>query len=568
MRARHTSILFLILLLTVTAIPASARKKQKDKHEATPAAAPLRCQLTAEQTLLFDSLYFDAIAQNTLGRTERALDLVSEALKVDSLSAPALFLRSRLYRLGQNPLSLADAEKAAAIDSTNYWYGIELGDQYMERGRFDLAIPCIERVQRLHPQNSEPCYMLADLYLRAQKPDLCLNMLDKIEELDGMNQNITLHKFDIMQRQGRSDDAFAEYNKLIKRFPYEISYRIKLGDLQMKYGQIPEAKKTYDEAARIDADNAYLWIAQSNYYSITGNQEAADVLVQNALLNQNLDIKTKIDILTEYLKNTLALVFKEKQNTKDSTAINLPGVDSLFISIATMHPTSPEVYDLHADYLGAIDQDSLAATQMKFAVDLRPSDRKYWGKYLMYLAQAGEKDEVLAAADEAKSIVPSLPEIYETAAWAHYSRNEYREALDCYEEELRNIDHNNASLISTIYGNIGDLYYQLGDKEKVYENMELSLKYNDKNYGVLNNYAYYLSIEGGDLNKAEKMAAKVVQEYPDNPTYLDTYAWILYLRGDYILAKFYQQRAIDKSDGDLSDDLLKHWDLILKALEE
>jgi Tfp pilus assembly protein PilF len=48
-----------------------------------------------------------------------------------------------------------------------------------------------------------------------------------------------------------------------------------------------------------------------------------------------------------------------------------------------------------------------------------------------------------------------------------------------------------------------------------------------------------------DLKKAERMSSKTVELEPKNSTYLDTYAWILYQQGNYSLAKFYIERAID-----------------------
>lgn len=553
----------LIFCLVFLPLVAWARKKAQ-----APVTAPLQVSLTADQRILFDSLYFEALSLNLQSKPGEALDWVIEALKVDSLSAPALYLRGKLYSAGRNPNGLRDVEMASQIDTTNYWYTSTLGELYLERGRFDLAIPCYERLTRQYPDKSDPYYHLAELYIRIDSLDHCLTMLDKIEELDGVNPNLTLQKFYILREQGKVEAAFDEYGKLIRRYPFDITYRLQLGDLQMKSGMIPAARQTYEDAAKIDPDNAYLWIAQSNYYSITGNQRAADSLVHNALLNVNLDIATKINILTEYLKTTLRKVALEKQSAKDTTDIDLPGVDSLFQTIAVMHPTASEVYDLHSDYLSAISRDSLAMIQMRFAVDLKPSEPKYWTKLLNYAAQASQLDEVLHLADEAKRLHPTLLDIYLTKAFVFARRSQNDSILTAYKEALAVIPLNESNTISRIYGYMGDVYHEIDDKAKCYECYDMALKYNDRNYTVLNNYAYFICLDGGDLNKAESMAAKVVQQYPDEPTYIDTYAWIYYLQGNYTLAKFYQQRAIDKAGENASSELLMHYNAILKALNE
>jgi Tfp pilus assembly protein PilF len=74
------------------------------------------------------------------------------------------------------------------------------------------------------------------------------------------------------------------------------------------------------------------------------------------------------------------------------------------------------------------------------------------------------------------------------------------------------------------------------------------LKYNPDNIPVLNNYAYYLSLEQTDLDKAEEMSYRTIKAEPNNATYLDTYAWILFQLGQYNDALFYIRQAIDNID--------------------
>lgn len=557
--------LLLYILICIVPLASFARKKKKKQVEDV---RPERV-LTSEQQAHFDALYFDAIARQQYGSTEEAFALMQRALEIDSLSAPALYYMSDAYRMLEKPnQALTFIRRAVAADKTNsYWYRDGEGQLLMQMRRFEEAVVCYKDLAERFPQKSDPLYNLAELYMRIDSSQLCLEVLEKIEELDGVNSQLTLQKFYIMQNQGRSEDAFAEYDKLIKRFPYEISYRLQKGDLQMKNGQIPLAKQTYDEAAAIDPDNAYVWVALSNYYNIVGDFETGDSLVQCALVNANLDIKTKIDILTDYLKT---LIRKEsKGQNLDSLKIDLPNVDALFVTIEKMHPTAPEVYDLHADYLGAIGNDSLAAVQERFACDLKPSERKYWERLLSFASNQKDYDMLLALCDEIEAIHPEMDSPYTMRAWVYYNQKKYEEVIQAYLYALDKTDANQVNWKSQLWGNIGDTYQMLGQMDKTYEAYEQALKLNDKNINVLNNYAYFLSLEERDLIKAEAMAQKVIQQQPDNATYLDTYAWILYQEGSYMLAKFYQKRAIDNMDPKVDNTtLMEHWHAILKALGE
>lgn len=84
-----------------------------------------------------------------------------------------------------------------------------------------------------------------------------------------------------------------------------------------------------------------------------------------------------------------------------------------------------------------------------------------------------------------------------------------------------------------------------------------------------NNYAYALTTHGTseDLNKAEEMASEAVKNDSENASFLDTYAWILYLKKAYPLARIYMERALEKAE---APDALyfQHYADILTALGE
>lgn len=84
---------------------------------------------------------------------------------------------------------------------------------------------------------------------------------------------------------------------------------------------------------------------------------------------------------------------------------------------------------------------------------------------------------------------------------------------------------------------------------------------------VLNNYAYYLSLRNENLSKAEQMSSQAVLLEPENGTYLDTYAWVLYMRKDYSQALYYMKLAIQYSP-EISGVLYEHYGDILYRNDE
>ncbi|MCR5071907.1 MAG: tetratricopeptide repeat protein [Bacteroidales bacterium] len=114
----------------------------------------------------------------------------------------------------------------------------------------------------------------------------------------------------------------------------------------------------------------------------------------------------------------------------------------------------------------------------------------------------------------------------------------------------------------------GDVYYQqMEDSKKAYEIYEQALQVDPDRTSVLNNYAYYLSLEGRQLRKALKMSRRTVELEPDNATYLDTYGWLLYLLRKPKEAKPYFKHAMLYGGKD-SAVVLEHYSKVLEALGE
>lgn len=83
------------------------------------------------------------------------------------------------------------------------------------------------------------------------------------------------------------------------------------------------------------------------------------------------------------------------------------------------------------------------------------------------------------------------------------------------------------------------------------------------NLMLLNNYAYHLATHGGDLKRAERMSEITIREQPNNPVFLDTYAWIMHLQGQDELALFYLKRALWNAPAETREEIERH----IKAIE-
>ena len=180
-------------------------------------------------------------------------------------------------------------------------------------------------------------------------------------------------------------------------------------------------------------------------------------------------------------------------------------------------------------------------------------------------------DVVMSFCDVVSSHEPQLAEAYTQKSIGYFWMGENEEALDALTRGLKkvNTDRDKAML----YNLRGDYYHTLGEKQKMYADYDSTLIYDPDNINVLNNYAYYLSVESRDLKKALAMSAKTLEAEPLNSTYLDTYAWILFKMKKYKEALGYMEKAMRYLDRD-NPEVYEHYGDVLfmcgekeKALE-
>ena len=134
-------------------------------------------------------------------------------------------------------------------------------------------------------------------------------------------------------------------------------------------------------------------------------------------------------------------------------------------------------------------------------------------------------------------------------------------------EQGKRLSSSNLELLSVFNGQLGDVYHALENFNKSDAAYEAALDFDPDNDHVLNNYSYFLSLRNEKLDLAEKMSSKLIKEHPENPTYLDTYAWVLFKVGKYKEAKVHIEKAIANSDN-VSGEVLEHYGDILYKLDD
>ena len=528
----------------------------------TPVTASLS-QLTPEQQRKFDYFYYEAANLKNAGKYDAAFDLFSYCLELDTTASPVLY-ELAMFQLQRNrPEKAVEMLKSAVAHSDdNFTYRMTLAGLYRNLGMYGEASASYEELVKRYPDKTELNYYLADALTQEGEIGQAIDAYNALESAMGMNETLSLQKFKLYQTLKQPDKAFEEIEKLADKYPMNARYRLLMGDLHLENEEADKALACYQKAHEIDPDDPRYIVSMANYYDQTGNKDAAEQEIRDALVNEKLDVQTKVGILSRYVQRL------------QQTQQGIENANSLFQTLLDQHPEDTELKLMYGSLLMAQQKEDEAKFQFQLVTEMEPSNEGAWQQLLNISLKSEDIPEVIRICTRCKELFPEAPEYYFYLGIGYYMQEKYQESLDTYYAGLKIIPEGNGVVKSNFYGQIGDLYYQMEKMDEAYKAYDEALKYNENNAPVLNNYSYFLTLDKKDLKKAERMAAQCIKLEPDNATYLDTYAWVFFVQGNYTLAKIYIENALSK-DKTNSAELVDHYGDILymsgekdKALEQ
>lgn len=519
----------------------------------------LQGQQTDKAKQRFDRYFFEAQRQKDIGKPDAQLESLLMCLTIDSTNAATNSELGILYAKINQPIEAEKRMSKAVIQSPkNWWYRIQYIRLLTALEEYEKAIEQAEETKQLFPLKEEIYTLLATLYKQTGELNKGIKTLNQLEVYTGVNETLSFEKFQLYALLDQEAKAINEIHQLIKKYPKEYQYKVLLGDIFLEKKDKDKALKIYQEVLEKDPNNPYVYISLSNYYKATNQTQFAKKYILLALKNKDLPIDRKMQILEEYT----AQLLQNKEKTQE--------IEDLLKMLIEMYPLEEMPYTYYAEFLQSQHRTQEAYQVTESILNINPKNEAAWNTALSINLQKKDTIAILNLTKKAIQALPQTPSFYFYRAIAFYQQGKLDKALETNQKAIKTIGNTaNNTIKSTFYGQMADIYYQLGDKNKAFENYEKALLENPTNTFVMNNYAYYLSLEKNNLAKAEKLSAKTVTAEPNNSTYLDTYAWILYERENYSLAKYYIHKAIDNLDKD--DDptvIYKHSAEIYYALKE
>lgn len=490
--------------------------------------------LTYEERRKFDYFFLEAVRLKEKGDLDAAFEMYSHCLQIHPTSAVTLFELAKFYMfLGQQQKGEKALADAVSLAPENYWYKETLAAYYQNKGENEKAISVVEDMATQFPSRLEPLVALVDLYTRTKNYEQVIHSLNRLETLDGKSEQISMEKFRMYLAMDNREQAFLEIENLAKEYPYDMRYLTILGDVYMENGKPDEAYATYQKVLKEEPEYAPALLSMASYYEKQGRDSLYKVQLNSVLLNEKIESNTKMNLMRQ-------LIIRSEQTDKDSTQII-----GLFNVMLEQEQENADIAMLAAQYLLSKKMEEESKPVLRKVLELDPENKPAYLQLLSFAINKQDMDEVIAVCTPAVEYMPDALEFYYYLGIGHYQKEQKDEALEVFKKGVRQVTpQSDKAMVSDFYSIMGDLYHLKKMNAEAYAAYDSALVYKDDNIGALNNYAYYLSLEKKDLDKAEEMSYRTVKAEPNNATYLDTYAWILFEKGKYTEARIYIDQAI------------------------
>ncbi|GJM29524.1 MAG: hypothetical protein DHS20C17_21590 [Cyclobacteriaceae bacterium] len=546
----YLMILLLVLAGQLVRLPVDAQgKKKRDKDEQTKSSQ--RNQLQAEVIFLEGQKYF------MIEDYSKALIFFQKSLELNPENAACHYKVAEILILNeQYDEALTYASQALQLDTSNKYFYLQNAEIYSKQSNFAAAAEVYETMLTTIPETDSHLFDLAALYVYGNNLDAAITTYDKIEERFGLSETVVFSKQRIYLKQNRLEEAISEIREMIEQFPGEPAYVFNLSELYLSNNRGDEAVPYLEAYLAEYPQDARARLLLAEVFKKRGDLNLAIEQLIEAFNNPELELTPKLNVLVEYMKQL-------PDPEVEENAVRLAE------SIMEAHPYDANAQAINGDlYLNLANHNHKEEYKKKAlgyyqeALVLDNSNYNIWQNVLQIEAELSQIDSLAKHADQAIEVFPNQPALYYYSGFAHLSNDDFDTAVEILEHGIK-LSSSDPAMQVVFYSLLGDTYNELKQYQESEDAYEAVLQVDPNNDHVLNNYSYFLSLRKEKLDKAKRMSNKLVKNNPDNPTFLDTHAWVLYMLGDYKEAKKFLELALEK---DASGTIIEHYGDVLFKL--
>lgn len=495
----------------------------------------------------YDYFFQGAMVRISAGDYPGARDLLLHCRDINPQASETYFFLADCYEnAGQDSLKMAMLTRAAELDPDNVTYKEALLPILLQNNELDKAVAYMEGMVHDTPERTDLLNILLQIYNYQKDTKHALETLNRLETQDGQSEQLTMSKVQIYTDMGDDKRALKELELLVKNHPLDLNYRVMLGNWLLGKDRKKEALKEYKAVLKEEPDNENALLSIMDYYRSIGEDSVANMQRDNIIFSQKTQSDTRMLLLKQYIRQC-------EQDQVDSTKV----LQYLDRAIAVKQ-SATDLWTLKLAYMTMkqMPKDSIKSVLYQI-LDLQPDNASARFELIQMAWENQDSKEMIRLAKPAQQYNPDEWAFSYFLGVGYFINDDIEECINALQTAAANVDESRqAKLAEDMYALLGDALYKVDKNDEAFQAYENCLRLNPDNIMCLNNYAYYLSEVNGDLDRAATMSLKTVKEEPNNSTYLDTYAWILYLQGRYEEAKIYIDMAVKNLEEDKDNTVI------------
>lgn len=484
-----------------------------------------------------DYAYLQAVSALNIDSNDLAQRLVEYAAALDPEDINIKALQA-LLTLNMDPDS-AEVYRSYAVlwdefraDPTQYYNGSAIASIARYLHRYDDIIEVWRTLDSIYPERTETAANLANAYIvkyatgDTSAYTKAMAIFERLERGTGKDMGLSSQKIRAMALKKDTMAIVRELNQLENANPRDPDVFLYASEIYKTLDADSLRHASIRRACEIDSTYGAALIAMAQYYADRNDSAAYDRQVFRALVSPTLEYETKHELLRGYVGRMY------------SDTAQWPRIENVFARMQQVNPGEPSLHSLYSAFEYTCGNLVQATEQMEYALSLDPSDADVRSSLYSLQIQRGDTVAAIATAVGGITYSPDNLGFPILAASANIVNGRPQEALEVLHKVKIN-EVNNPEAVSNFMSTLGDAYQAADSLSKAIETYNKSIEIYPSNFLAYNNAAYAMAQNDTLLDQALSYARYAVLSDMENPTYLDTYAWVYFKKRDYPQAKKY-----------------------------
>lgn len=472
--------------------------------------------------------FHEAVRLKMQGQLQAAITLFEECASLNPKDDAVQYALSNLYiQTKQLEKSRVAIQKAAKLDPSNYWYVEELAYMFYENNNFTEAAAQFKKLTQKDPRNVDWLFGYAETLTRAGQTTEAIKALDKLQGQVGGNPQLSVEKYRMYRQIKQDDKALNELQLGLKDFPQDAQLLANLVDYYFEKKQSEKAYEYLSRLAEADPTNGNAHMALAQFYDQKGERSKSYEELNKAFQCDDIDVNQKMKLL---------LSMFDQQFRLDSEMFTLVN------SVIQKHPDDPRGYSLLGDFHIKNNDSKQALAAFQKALEFDQSRFVIWEQVLLLGYELGDYDLLYQTGENAITYFPTQSNLYLFYGIGAVQTKNYAKAEEALETGLAYVV-NNPGMKAEFLSQLAEAQFGLKKLETAVKNYREAIALAPQNNLFKNNFAYRCAVNKTNLDEALKIAQEALKSSPDNANIMDTYAWVLFQKGDFTQAKIELDKA-------------------------